>query len=155
MASVAGCLGAVGGGESGGDAGDVLRLDTLAVAGSPGDTLPVRKPGALTLLDFWATWCAPCKPQMEELRGIRESFPGVHMLSITNEEDEAAVKDFWREYEGTWPVAIDTELKTNEKYEATRVPTLIVLDSRGTETWRHVGLAAEETIASELEGARE
>lgn len=154
-ASVAGCLGAVGGGGSGGSNADVLQLDTIEVAGSPGTMLPVRKPGTVTLLDFWATWCAPCKPQMKELRAIDDSFPDIHMLSITNEDDEMAVKDFWQEYDGTWPVAMDTDLKTNDKYDVTRVPTLIILDEEGTETWRHVGLAAEDTIADKLTAAGE
>lgn len=109
--------------------------------------------GRVALLDWWATWCAPCKPQMTGLREIRARFPDVHMLSITNEGDDAPIEEFWTEYRGTWPVASDTGLRTNERFGVTRMPTLLVFDPRGTETWRHVGLAASESIAKQLREA--
>ena len=147
-AALAGCLGS--GGSATPESGE---LQTLSVAGSPGGPMPVKPDGEVVLLDYWATWCAPCKPQMKELRGIRESFPDLHMLSITNERDEPAIKQFWREYEGTWPVATDPELVTNQRFGVNRMPTLLVFDPTGEEVWRHVGLAAEDTIAAKLREA--
>jgi thiol-disulfide isomerase/thioredoxin len=145
--ALAGCLGAS---EDAGPEG--ARLQSLEVAGSPGGPVAVL-PNEVTLLDFWATWCAPCKPQMAELRTVRERFPAIHMLSITNESDQPAIREFWREYEGTWPVAQDTELRTNERFDVTRMPTLLVFDSEGTEVWRHVGLTRADRIAEKLEAA--
>jgi hypothetical protein len=90
---------------------------------------------------------------MAELRAVRERFPDVHMLSITNEGEDAPVKGFWREYEGTWPVARDTELRTNERFGVNRIPTLLVFDPEGTEQWRHVGLSAADSVAKALREA--
>lgn len=147
--ALAGCLSL----QGGGGADDGLHLETFDVAGSPGRTVRVRQPGEVVLLDFWATWCAPCEPQMDELRRIRERFPGVHMLSITNETDVEAIERFWREHRGTWPVANDPSLRTNDAFGVTRIPTLLVFDPRGTEVWRHVGLAAAGTIEERLREA--
>lgn len=144
---LAGCLG----GSDTARSGDTI--DTYDVGGSPGDPIPVRPDGRVALLDFWATWCAPCKPQMAELRDVRERFPDVHMLSITNEEDGDAIRSFWTEYEGTWAVASDPELRTNDRFDVNRIPTLLVFDPEGTEVWRHVGLAAAERIADALRQA--
>jgi thiol-disulfide isomerase/thioredoxin len=154
-ATLAGCLGGgrrggAGGGTATGTPGE-NELATLEVAGSPGDVVAVLPAGEPALLDFWATWCAPCKPQMAELRAVRERFGDLHMLSITNEGDEAAIRDFWTEYEGTWAVAADPELRTNQRFDVTRIPTLLVFDGTGAVTWRHVGLAAADTIVRELE----
>lgn len=137
----------------GGSGSDADAIDTYDVGGSPGGTVPVQPAEEIALLDFWATWCAPCKPQMAELRSVRERFPDIHMLSITNEEDDAAIRSFWREYDGTWPVASDPAVRTNERFDVTRIPTLRVLDAEGAEIWRHVGLTAADTVAEALREA--
>jgi len=142
------------GGSAGGGTPAGLRLETLAVGGSPGEETVVDPPGEVALLDFFATWCAPCKPQMAELRTVREQFPDLHMLSLTREEDADLVRSFWREFEGTWPVAQDSRLRAFRGYNVTGIPTLLVVDAGGTEAWRHTGLANAETIASELREAR-
>lgn len=149
--TAAALAGAVAGCASTGE--DRLTLSTLDVAGSPGDRVVVEPPGAVTLLDFFATWCKPCEPQMKHLRTVHERFPGVHLLSITSQRDEAAIRRFWGEYEGTWPVAQDPELRATTRYDAGRLPTLVVLDRDGKEVWRHVGLAASDRIAEKLRTA--
>ncbi|MEF8840657.1 MAG: TlpA disulfide reductase family protein [Haloarculaceae archaeon] len=150
VAGLAGCTALVG---SSGGSGEGSTLGSIDVAGSPGGPVPVLPEEGVALLDWWATWCAPCKPQMAELREIRERFPDVHMLSITNEGEDAPVEGFWREYEGTWAVARDTDLRTNERFGVNRIPTLLVFDTEGAEQWRHVGLAAAEGVAKALRAA--
>jgi len=162
LAGLAGCTSLPG---SGSDAGDGaadgstptgLTLDTYEVAGSAGETVPVRAPEGVTLLDFFATWCAPCKPMMAELREVRSEFPDLHMLSITWEREQEAIEEFWREYEGTWNVASDPDLTTGEEYDVGgQLPTTLVLDAEGNEAWRHTGLVRADDIAAEVEAARE
>lgn len=130
-----------------------IRLNTYDVAGSPGKSMRVRPEGTVALLDFWATWCGPCKRQMPVLRRIEEQFPAVHMLSITTETDEPAIKDFWRKYGGTWPVASDASLRTHDRFGVRTIPTLVVTDSEGTPTWRDVGFTGIDAIVAALQDA--
>lgn len=161
LAGLAGCAslpvgGADSAGSADGSAPEGLTLDTYAVAGSSGETVPVRAPDSVTLLDFFATWCAPCKPMMDELRQVRADFPDVHMLSITWETEQAAIESFWREYEGTWNVASDPDITTGEEYGVGgQLPTTLLLDADGTEAWRHTGLVRADDIAAEVEAAQE
>lgn len=155
LAGAAGTLGSLAGcvGGTTGSAGAGLTLPTVDVGPSPAGEIRVRDPDRVSLLDFFATWCAPCKPQMAELRTVDERFPDLHLLSITQETDTDVIGDFWDRYRGTWPVAMDPELRATEELGANRIPTMIVLDAEGEEVWRHSGLAAAETIAEQVREA--
>ena len=142
--ALAGCLG------GGGSGSDAPTVETLAVGDLAGGPVPARPAGEPAIVDFFATWCAPCKPQMAELRTVSEQFPGLHMVSVTREDDEPAIEQFWREYEGTWPVGSDPSLQVFQHYSVTNVPTKVLVDGSGTVTWRHSGLAAAETIAEKV-----
>jgi len=136
------------------DGPEPSELESVDVRGSPGGTVPVRTAGEVALLDFFATWCAPCKPQMSRLGEVREAHPDLHVVSITSETDRDAIARFWRAYDGSWPVAMDPELRVTNRYDVTGIPTLVVLAPEGTEAWRHAGLAETRAIRSAVSEAR-
>lgn len=148
----AGCTGSIPG-SGGTTTATGLRLPALDVGGSPGGTVPVVPPDRAVVLDFFATWCAPCKPQLRELRTVREAFPDDELAihSITNERDEQLVGNYWRTNGGPWPVMLDPNLDSNRKYDATRIPTMVVLAADGREVWRHSGLAAAADVIDAVE----
>jgi thiol-disulfide isomerase/thioredoxin len=134
-----GCLGDDG-------SADGLRFSALDAAGSDGGTVPERPPGEPALLDFFATWCPPCRPQMDELARVHEARPSFHLVSISWEDDPDAIRAFWRDHDGQWPVVRDPNLAAAEAHGVDRLPTKVLLDGDGDERWRHVGLATAEQI---------
>lgn len=94
---------------------------------------------------------------MENLSAVRARFgvDDLFMLSVTQESDVAAIRTFWEEYGGTWPVASDPDLEATQAHGVRGIPTLLVLATDGTEHLRHTGLADEERMAAAVTEALE
>lgn len=150
-AGLAGCIDRFGSGD---ETPNAPELDAVETQGSPGGTVVARPAGEAALVDFFATWCAPCKPQMAELRTVTEEFPDLHMVSVTQETDRGEIQSFWQDYDGNWPVATDPQLQAFQAYDVDGVPTKVLVTSDGEVAWRHKGLASADTINSEIEKIR-
>jgi thiol-disulfide isomerase/thioredoxin len=128
--------------DGGGSSADgPIRLPSVEAPGSPGGEVPVHEPGRTSVVEFFATWCGPCKPQMAELRELRESFgpDELHLVSVTQEARPEKVRQFWERYDGTWPALIDESLVATDAYDVGGLPTTFVVDAEGAVAWRHVG----------------
>lgn len=113
---------------------DTLTLPSVVTAGDlPDGQVRLIDPEAVTLLNFFTTWCRPCQREMPEFRELRAAYDAdeLHVVSITPEVDETLVEEFWVEYEGTWPVVIDPGLKATERWNANRYPTNLLFDTGG------------------------
>jgi thiol-disulfide isomerase/thioredoxin len=115
-------------------AGAPLALPSAVTRGDfPDGRVRLVKPGRVSLLNFFTTWCTPCKREMPAFRELRAAFDRdqLHLVSITPEVDEGLIGEFWREYEGTWPVVTDPSLRATERWDATSYPTNLVFNPDG------------------------
>ena len=112
--------------------------------------------GRVTLVDFWATWCAPCRKSMPELQALHEKYGerGLTVLGISIDEGGAAkVRKFVVSKRFTYPIALDSEKAPAwEAFRVKAVPAAFLIDRQGQVVAQWTGAAPKR---GELDAALE
>jgi thiol-disulfide isomerase/thioredoxin len=110
--------------------GDPIRLRDLA--------------GDVVFLNFWATWCAPCREEMPELQAFQEAHDaeGVRVIAVTDPTDgqtEAEIRAFVAEYGLTFTIALSSDASFYDQFGVMPIPTTLIIDRAGVVRARHIG----------------
>jgi TonB family protein len=87
--------------------------------------------GKTVLLDFWATWCGPCKAEMPLLERLHREHPNVVILGINVGEDRTLVKKFVDENAMPYQILLAGRDRVQSDYHAEGIPTTVVIDKDG------------------------
>jgi peroxiredoxin len=90
--------------------------------------------GKVVLLNFWATWCGPCRAEMPSLEALSHEFPSqdVVVVGISGDYEGAQiVQPFMDSFGLTFPILLDPDLAINDRFEVRAIPATIVLDRQG------------------------
>lgn len=105
------------------------------------------------LIDFWATWCKPCKKVMKHLDRYHEAYGehGFKVLMVNQDTPRSLgkVKSYIRSQKYTFHVGLDPNQKIAKKLNGLLMPTLILVDKDGTIMWRHQGYMPGEEVEIE------
>ena len=104
---------------------------TLADLGGKTWTLKEQR-GKVVVLNFWATWCPPCRKEMPDLEALYREFKdqGLVILAISD-EDTGKVRPFVAEQKVTYPILLDPGRKVNELFQIEGIPKTFVYDRAG------------------------
>jgi peroxiredoxin len=121
-----------------------------ALPPAPDFTLPARAGGDLSLsglkgqvvlINFWATWCGPCRKEMPLLEQIYARYKGLGftLLAVNVEEDSAGAEKWLKDTPVTFPVLFDRQNAVSKLYDVTAMPSTVIVDRKGQVRFVHYG----------------
>jgi thiol-disulfide isomerase/thioredoxin len=89
--------------------------------------------GKVIFLNFWATWCGPCRAEMPSMQKMYEALKGedFEIIAVNLQENEDVVKQFIEESGYTYPILLDTTGRIGGTYGARSIPTTYIIDKNG------------------------
>ncbi len=121
---------------------------------APGFTLPALKNvdsgsklslenylGEVVYIDFWASWCGPCRQSLPVLNELRAKYheKGFEVLAVNIDEDVSDAEGFLKQYPVTYPILSDPESSLPGVYQPPGMPTAYLVDKKGVVRYVHEG----------------
>jgi thiol-disulfide isomerase/thioredoxin len=104
------------------------------------------------LLDFWATWCRPCRIQTPRVEAIYKEFKprGLVAFAVNFAEQPATVKGFLAKNPHELPVLLDPTGEVGRRYQAEAIPTMVVIGRDGKVSSYFTGVRDESVLREAL-----
>ncbi len=154
-----GCGGAMGPAQSGGKSDHKLvgaQAPAFELPAQFGDAKKVSladASGKVTIIDFWATWCEPCKDSFPHYQNLAEKYAGeLVIIGISEDDDASGIAAFGKQTGVKFPLAWDDGQALSKSYDPPTMPTSYLLDKNGIVRFVHVGFHSgeEKEIENEL-----
>ena len=97
--------------------------------------------GRVVFLNFWATWCPPCREEMPSMERLHQTFKGrgLLVLAVNLQESPNLVRKFTRNFGLTFPILLDETGEVSSAYGARAIPVTYLIDTNGSIAARAVG----------------
>lgn len=105
--------------------------------------------GDVVLVNFWASWCGPCRKEMPLLQKLQDKYKdmGFTVLGINVEEQNDAAKNFIDEVGVSFPILLDETNQVSKLYQVEAMPTTVIIDRKGNKRYVHYGFqSGDEAI---------
>lgn len=120
-----------------------LRDKAVTIDGTADHTIYV--------LNFWATWCPPCRAELPEIQKFASAkHENVKFYSINMQENPEKIQSFLQENGYDMPVLLDPENKAASDYLVKYIPTTLIVDAKGIVRYQQVGGTTQEKLEAEI-----
>jgi DsbE subfamily thiol:disulfide oxidoreductase len=126
--------------------GPMPRIDRRSLTG--GRVTPELFRGKVSLVNFWASWCGPCRREQPGLERLSKELngKGVAFLGINFQDERAAALAYLDEFEVTYPSVADREGILAYRFGVPYLPATVLVDAKGEMRYRLVGAQTETTL---------
>jgi len=109
--------------------------------------------GKVVLVDFWASWCAPCRQEFPVLERLHRTYAsqGLAIVGVSVDNDVANVRSFLRRNSASFLIAHDPRKVAAARYGGTAMPSSYIIDRRGIVRHYHAGFRASDAATIERE----
>ena len=110
--------------------------------------------GKVIILDFWATWCVPCKAEIPGFIGLQKKYggQGLQIIGLSVDDSQSTAKKYATEMKMNYPVLLaegkEDILKAYDPIPS--IPVSIIIDRQGRIVARHLGIAAMDVFEKEI-----
>jgi len=97
--------------------------------------------GQVVMVNFWATWCGPCREEMPHLEALYQRYSdlGFTLLGVNVEEDSSGADEFLAETPVSFPILFDPGNEVSEMYDVIAMPSTVLIDRSGNMRFIHHG----------------
>lgn len=108
--------------------------------------------GQPVLINFWATWCSPCRAEMPEIVEAFERYQeeGLVVVGVNVQESADKAGEFAEEFQMSFPIALDSRGEVRQLYQVRGLPTTFFIDREGRLTVSWSGLLTKDLLAEYL-----
>ncbi len=124
----------------------------ISVVGSGAGDSSGSHAAKVVLLDFWASWCGPCRQSVPDLKQLQKAYGSdqLEVISVNEDKDESAGRNFVSQNQMNWEQQFDSKGEMSQQYGVHAFPTFILTDERGKVLQRFEGEDPSQTLASRI-----
>jgi thiol-disulfide isomerase/thioredoxin len=124
----------------------------ISVVGNGAGDSPAPRSAKVVLLDFWASWCGPCRQSVPDLKQLQKAYGSdqLEVISVNEDKDEIAGRNFAAQNQMNWEQRFDSDGEMSQQYGVHAFPTFILTDDRGTVLQRFEGEDPNQPLASRI-----
>jgi cytochrome c biogenesis protein CcmG, thiol:disulfide interchange protein DsbE len=109
--------------------------------------------GRVVYLDFWASWCTPCRQSFPWMQGMKDVYEqqGLSVVAVNLDKHREDAEKFLLKFHPNFDVLFDPDGQMADRFKVSGMPTSVIIDRHGKQRYIHIGFLAADRGAYESE----